>query len=436
MKRISFIAYVAILSLSVITAEAQNSSDLSQMAHEAYSEKSYEKALTLFGTLSETEPQNSDTHFYYALSALQLQRYDDALSAFERVLILNPSHMRARLELARLYYETHQYEHALLETNILLESELTPNARESITVFKSKIEKKISRVTFSGNVAVGGGYDSNVNNDIGEKEFFVPLAGTTALGRDETDDTYLYAMAVLHAGYDFGEREGWSLKNTLAGYTRHNTEVEQNDLNFYSLRMTPTWDDKSCKVEFPLEYEHIYLDNDTYLYRLSATAKATYKINKYSQFSGSYGFGHEYYTDSTLDVTSHRIFGSYQQVFGTDPIILSLLAGYIANNALSEVRNDVENHIYQYGIKVSKTLLYNMNGSIGYKGQTIKYEESDPLFGNKRADSLHSFEGQIGYQLKKDTSINAIAGYLNHRSNHAPYDYDKMTLLVNFIYSF
>src|SRR6056300_1063517 len=50
-----------------------------------------------------------DFNMRFALVAISVKRFDEAIFALERVLQAEPNHARARTELARCYFETGQY---------------------------------------------------------------------------------------------------------------------------------------------------------------------------------------------------------------------------------------------------------------------------------------------------------------------------------------
>ncbi len=436
MKRFSLTA-ATLLTLGTPAILAEGGNFLYDQAQQKYASGSYGEALTLFEKAGATMPENADVQFYYGRCALELKRYDEALAAFERALIFDPAHLRARLELARLYAETGRYEHALLETDTLMDTGLSTEARTRMTAFRSSIERKIRRNPFSGTVAIGGGYDSNAYNDIGDRTYTLPLLPwSTISGQKETDTTFFYALATLRHAIDIGEKGGWSFQNSVSGYTKRFTEAETNDLNYFALQLKPVWEEGRYRLEFPIAYERVYLHNDSYLYNLRATAKATYRIDSVSEFAGGYTFRRGFYTDENLDAATHHLFATYQRAFGTDPILLRLNAGYVANREARTARVDVDNRIYQYGISLAKTLPYNMAVSVNYLGESIRYSDTDFFYGTKRRDNRHTFEASLSYPLQKELWLNVKGGYVDNRSDYTPYDYDKTTAMVSLIYSF
>jgi outer membrane protein len=107
---------------------------------------------------------NIEFDYLLGVAALDTGRNEDAIIAFERVLILNPSHAGAQLDLARAYFQTGAFD--LSETGFLKLRDSKPPA-DALTVinrYLDAIEKLKRRNTpsFSRYIELGLGHDSNI----------------------------------------------------------------------------------------------------------------------------------------------------------------------------------------------------------------------------------------------------------------------------------
>ncbi len=426
--KLSSITFALLLSTASWGGESFAQSELYLKAHQAYTAKSYTEAYPLFEVLNEQFPESPEINFFLGRSALEMKRYDEAMAAFDRVLILNSQHSRTRLELARLYSETGQYEMAEAELETVLSTQLPSDIREVVVAFKANIGKRLSRFTFDGVLFMGGGYDSNANNDIGKKEFLVPSFNLTIEGNEKKSDTRLFAMGVFNFGYDFGDRGGWSIGNTLVAYTTNNFDESKNDLTLFSWSLIPTWAAQGVSVQFPLTYDRVYLDHRGYNSNFTSGISASTLIDPTSQIGGGYSYKRSYNEiDSGLDSASHGFSGSYKKAFGEDPIVVSLGGGYSINNELEGGRTDVTSSGYSYSAEITKTFSNRFSTSAVYSRGYTSYEEEDFLFNSRRRDIQTTYEVRIGQQIRDDIALNATASYTENSSNHAPFVYDKMT---------
>lgn len=113
------ITLLTLMSIKLLASSIPNQR-IYYEAQKSYNAGEFQKAYEMFETLSEESPANAEINFLLGRSALELKQYDNAAIAFERVLMMNPSHTRTHLELARLYYETSQLELAMKELDIVL----------------------------------------------------------------------------------------------------------------------------------------------------------------------------------------------------------------------------------------------------------------------------------------------------------------------------
>lgn len=100
------------------------------------------------------------------MSAAALKRTDQAIAAFDRVLMLNPQSVRTRLELAKLYFDMGEYALAHAELDRALSANLPDRVRQNVIDFKARIDKQQSRHSHATTLVLTLGYDSNANNEL------------------------------------------------------------------------------------------------------------------------------------------------------------------------------------------------------------------------------------------------------------------------------
>lgn len=429
-----FLYSIAIVLLSVnIFADE----DTYKEAMRSYNAKEFAKAYPAFRELSQESPQSAELNFYLGRSALEIKEYDEALAAFDRVLILNPSHTRTHMELARLYFETRKFELALAELDTVLKENLPRNIREVALAFKTRIDEQIKRHKFGGAFIVGAGYDSNANNDIGRKEFIIPSFNIPIMGNEKASDSNIFSTLVLNHIWDFGDRGGWSLENSFVAYGKINKERSSNNLALFSFNISPTWSGEGYKASFPLTYDRIYLDSKGYLHNISLGTDITYMIDATSALEGRYTHKTGYYDeDDALDSKSDSFAISYKKAFSQNTILFSAYLNYSDTSAIESGRTDVKSDAISYGAEVAKKFQNGIRTSVNYRNISTDYDLTDALFGTKRSDEREEFGMGLRYSISSDTIINTVVTYADNRSNHEPYNYDKVTAIANLILSF
>lgn len=432
------VTLITSLIASTLLAQSVPNERIYQEALQTYNKGDFKTAYGFFETLSLENPENPEYNFLLGRSALELKMYDEALTAFDRVLMLNPTHTRTRLELARLYFETKQLEQASHELDLVLKENIPQNVRDIATAFKARVDESKSKHRFSVALIVGGGYDSNANNDIGKKEFIIPSFNIPISGNEKVSDSNLFATMVVNHVYDFGDKGGWSLENALVGYNKLNVDLTNNNLNLFSLSTSPVYTYEKYRFSMPLNYDRVYLDGKGYMYNLSASLKGAYMLDETSQLEAGYLFKRGFYDkDDAQDVKGSTFFGSYKKAFGEEePILLSLSTSYSDNAEVNSGRTDVASTGNSYSIELSKSFKNGLRTSLSYTYSITDFEKVDVLYGTKRSDDRDEYEFGLGYTLKENMLLNASVTYAKNSSNHDPFNYDKVTALLSAIFTF
>lgn len=433
--KLSHIAIIALLGTHLL-AQEPTSMELYNSAQKAYAHNDFATAYPLFEQLFEQTPHNAEMNFFVGRCALELRRYDEATAAFDRVLILNPNHTRTHLELARLYFERKQLELAQIELDLVLNDQLPSDVRDSAMSFKRKIDENMSRHRLSGAIIVGGGYDSNVNNDIGAKEFTIPALNIPISGNEKKGDGYGFSTFIINHSYDFGDRGGWHLDNSFVAYDKLYSQSSNNNLVLFSLSSAPTWSEDKTTIALPVTFDRVYIDGKGYLFNVGVGAKSSYLIDPLSQIEGGYSFKRGYYHDETYNVNAHLLFVNYRRIIGENLFAFGLHTSYGINKEVEEVRTDVQNKEWKYGIDLFKEFTKNFQSSLGYTRTSTNYDDVDAIFLNKRQDDKDQYELSFDYTLQKNLTLGASVIYSDNHSNHDPYNYDKINALASIMWTF
>jgi hypothetical protein len=111
------------------------------------------------------------------LAALNSGQADKASVILERVLLVDPLHAAARVDLGRAYYLLGDVERARTELTQAQALNPPPSAQATIKLYLGEIEHSghLSPTRLSGYIEAGTGYNSNVNNSTSESQITVPI---------------------------------------------------------------------------------------------------------------------------------------------------------------------------------------------------------------------------------------------------------------------
>lgn len=187
------------------------------------------------------KPADLDVLFKFATIATKTGDYEGAISALERMLLVNPDLPRVRLELAVLYYRLGSFEIArtYLEA-VLATANIPPEVKARAEQYLAEVDKRNSRSRFVGEVFGGVRYQSNAN--LGPPTSSVRLFGQTAnlnqsaLG---TADWGVVSSGYVRHIYDLGSQDRGQLETQLTGYANRQFQVSTANVSILDLTSGP-----------------------------------------------------------------------------------------------------------------------------------------------------------------------------------------------------
>ncbi len=187
------------------------------------------------------KPSDLDVLFKFATIASKTGDLEGAISALERMLLVDPDLPRVRLELGVLYYRLGSFEVARSYFEVTLKSaSLTPDVKARAEQFLAESEKRLTRSRFTGEIFAGMRYQSNAN--LGPPTSSVRLFGQTAnlnqaaLG---TADWGAVTSGFLRHIYDLGQNNPAQLETQLSGYLNRQFQIQAANVSIVDLTSGP-----------------------------------------------------------------------------------------------------------------------------------------------------------------------------------------------------
>ena len=202
------------------------------------------------------KPADLDVLFRFASLATQVGDLEGAISALERMLLINADLPRVRLELGVLYYRLGSYEAARTYLVSALKSPSLPaDVRRKADEYLAQIDQKASPSSFGGDVFFGWRYQSNAN--LGPASSRVLLFGQPAnlnqAGLGTADWGVVSSLQVRHR-WDFGHQDKSALETQFAAYANRQFQLSAANVSLLDLTTGPrfqifngTWEDVSLR---------------------------------------------------------------------------------------------------------------------------------------------------------------------------------------------
>jgi tetratricopeptide (TPR) repeat protein len=187
------------------------------------------------------KPADLDVLFRFATVASQTGDLEGAVSALERMLLINPNLPRVRLELGVLYYRLGSYEVARTYLDsVLAAPNLPPEVRARTEQFMAQIKSAQKPSHFSGEVFGGLRYQSNAN--LGPANSSVLLFGQVANLNQQAVGASGWGVVgslQLRHVYDFGRQDRSALETQLTAYANREFQITTADVSLLDFTSGP-----------------------------------------------------------------------------------------------------------------------------------------------------------------------------------------------------
>lgn len=185
-------------------------------------------------------PTDPPTLVRYADLAVQVGDIEGAISALERLLLIDGDQPRVKLELGVLYYRLGSYETARTYLESARGSGLaSPEVKDRASQYLKEVDSKVSKSQFSGDVLVGLGYSSNANSGAGgANQTFGATAVTTPNVSQRPDFNVIGAATIRHR-YDLDRQDNGALESELSFYTARQFQVSEANVTLVEFTTGP-----------------------------------------------------------------------------------------------------------------------------------------------------------------------------------------------------
>lgn len=401
-----------------------------------YNAKKYQEAYELLSQL-ETEGMQSEKFFFYmGRTTFELGMYSEAVSNYDELLKINPTHTRTRLEKARALFLLKEYARSKKEFETVLGMPLPLNVRKNVENYLSKIESLQKHNFFKGMLYLGFGHDTNIYNNT--------FLDTTQYGSlllqnntDEKNGAFQRAILALEHIYRFSDIENIVWNSSAMAYSNRYMDYDDQDIFLFSLSTGPQYVANQYKISLPITYDRIVYGTKEYLEIIGTAPSIEIMINEASAAKATIRYNDKRYiqqADRDKDSQYLELKLEYNRLLFGDN--LASLKGIVSTedkrrgNRLDINRNRYEVSL-SYLLPLSETI--KANATAGYSDSYYLVEDS---FLGKREDVNSYLNLGLTKQLTSDLSAGISYSYIYNDSNINAYSYRKEVYLLNVMASF
>lgn len=403
--------------------------------------KNYKDAYPLGLALRDTYEGDPEYDFLFGLAALETGVFHEAVFAFERVVTYSPNDLRARLELARAYYATNNYDAAEREFRFVLNNNPPENVKQNIRAFLTQINahRNALKGKFTGFITVNTGYDSNINSATQANFIDGIIYNGISLGRitlDEGSKALESPFSKLGAGLNYAlplnKRSG--LSTSITGDRVNNFNNDSYDTTSYSFEMKYHWLSDSTRWSTGVGYQDLSLNHEDYQNAVHLTAQASKPIGDQLNFSTTLTLSDIRYDNrKELDLYQGDIFLS----LNTSLFTINHSIGLMYGNSDAKESTGKANGKEYYGFTYSALKTLSREQSLFARGlyQISENDGIHPLFQKVRKDNFFTLTTGWQWAARRDLILKTEISYSENNSNLELYEYDRSRLDIGLTYT-
>jgi len=428
----SKIIFLVIFLISLVSASSDSNIKKSDynIALQAYNNQNYTLSYKLFHELFYKDLENINVNFYLGKSLFELKKYNEAISAYERILIKQDS-SRVTFEIARCYLKQKNYLEARDTFLTLKNGIVSIELSNAIDKYLEEINSKLEKNSINGLVIFGISYDSNLKNRANNDYF--TINGLDLNNTTQDEEAYSHQeVAIFNHKYKYSVQA--LVKNDIMIYNKsiHNNKDNNIQLFSYSPSLVFTHNRK-LNTEYKFLFNKLMYGNKSYLNSFGLKPSLKYK------------FANDIYIKTFIEyqkkknlIDDNRDSKYYKFDFEVNKILTSTFTFSPSfglekekkeNSTLTNI--DFESRYLRVASNYQITNKSTINLKLLYKKKN--YEDINLTYSKKEKKEEYSLNLSNSYILDMGLVLQSMITYSDIKSNFVSSEYKKSTISINCI---
>lgn len=396
----------------------------------------HEEAYALAKTLEKQEAGDPEFDFYFGLAALNAGKPDEAVFAFERVVLVEPKNYRAHLELGRALFLAGDLDASQARFEFVESINPPSMVQIRIEAFLDAIDKRRRELARNINGYVGFAMGNDDNVAAATKDDFLLYGLTVRLPSD---------VESLFSEWEAGAGLHWPFSKRSSLFGRA------------SLRQRQVFSNQAYNLDIVGATVGWSYDTDENRYRLLTQTQLTYLDDARNRAYATVGGEWTHYFNSGYETTVFSQVGRADhrdEDLDQDGNIYIVGAGLISppvgkrgikyGGGFSLSHEDVDEgaleHLgkTQYSVRLLTQVPIKRNHAVYgvLRYQNAENNEDDVVFAEVRKDRLVSVDLGWNWKFADDWLLKAEYTWTGNESNLELYDYERNQFLLGVRYTF
>jgi len=378
-------------------------------------------AYALLEPLESERAGDTQYDFLLGLAALDVGQNTRAVFALERVLAMNPEHVRARAEIARAYLALGEVDTARQEFETVrkqgVPADVSLTLERYIALTRTIADQ--NKPSVNGYIEAQVGYDTNVN--VGPNKSSVVIPGLSSTPAVLADDSRANKDAFGQLGAGVNGRLPVSrevaLLGGLSGAQRLNQDKEQFDMGNVDANLGVVVTQGKNVFTAMGQYGVVSIDNARYRSVAGVTGQWQHNLDARNQLSAFAQYGKLHYIVQTIRDADRWVGGGAYAHLWRD--------GVVGFGSLYLVKEKPEKSEVDFLGFHGLGLRLGARGNVSEKTVLFSalsverriYEKEDPSFLVVRKDTQYGLVLGASYALAKDWTLTPQASLTRNQSN-------------------
>jgi tetratricopeptide (TPR) repeat protein len=401
-------------------------------------DREYARALPIFREIAGTV-ETMDIMFWAASAAAGAGNADAAIENFKRMLEIDPSLYRVRLELATVYFRMGRYDDARAELRTVLEARPPEPVRNNIEKMLAAIDERTRRVFAGVRGSLGIQRDGNVSAGP-DKEFITIPEGRGTIGpltetQKGLSDWVTVGTAFGTFTYDYGDRGSWMWNTTGSFYQTHNFKYHQFDYTQLRVTTGPWWVGSRSILKLPAGYAYNMYEHEDLYHSYDFAPSYEYFFTPRFSLQGIYSYARETYAYSAVPADDRTGQDGVIRAWELNPNLYFNNRKDILSFYIGDEDSNTKSRVYTYdaiNLGVAYFKLFELwNGEMEFYGRyrytRREYATPAVLWPSAflRTDERHNFYFVLSRNISKNLFASISYNFINNESNTELYDFEK-----------
>jgi hypothetical protein len=391
--------------------------------------KQYESALTFSDEYIFDYAGEPTFDFLIGIAAVKVGKYQQAVFALERTVIVRPKWKLARFNLAKSYFYIDNLLAAKNELNKLQPLVTDKQLKQTISAFLDRIEQSLlnKQKKLTQLLGITIGHDSNINSGAILDEFESPLLNQPIQLSQESQkisDEALYLNYQLRYQTPINQN-----KLIISEVALFHTDYKESDNNKFqssiaqiSTKYQDTWSWSTFQVG--AYFRPLLLNSAMYRHQYGMETSLIIPLNKTINISMQLGLGNSIYS-SLNELDSRDLFVGFGTQYRKDEFWHQVQANISKIDATTTDSdyNSYKLYLMQYQTSYFISQFHEVNFLLQYQG--YNYKGIHPFWLEVRDESLYRGSLSWRYYLEDNWTWQLSIKHAQKKSNLPIYEYDR-----------